>query len=177
MHKTDVGAVRLGLGDAPRSRAAFTAMHDALWATRWAARSSSRWPTPGVETIVGVTRDPSFGSLVLFGMGGVQPPSCSATPRCASSRSPTSTLTRWSARSGRSPLLFGYRGAPPVDVAALEDLLLRVGRLAERVPEVAEIDCNPVVVSAARRARRRREGAARPAPPGPPPGVRRMRDA
>jgi hypothetical protein len=44
-------------------------------------------------------------------------------------------------------LLFGYRGRPPVDVAALEDILLRVGRLAEDVPEVAEMDLNPVVVS------------------------------
>ena len=47
-----------------------------------------------------------------------------------------------------SPLLFGYRNAPAVDVAALEQVLLRIGQLAEDVPEVAELDCNPVVVSA-----------------------------
>ena len=46
-----------------------------------------------------------------------------------------------------SPLLFGYRGAPPVDVAALQDLLLRVGRLVEDIPEVSEMDLNPVIVS------------------------------
>ena len=45
-----------------------------------------------------------------------------------------------------SPLLFGYRGAPPADVAALEDLLLRVGMLADEIPQVRELDCNPVVV-------------------------------
>jgi acyl-CoA synthetase (NDP forming) len=46
-----------------------------------------------------------------------------------------------------APLLFGYRGAPPVDVAALEELLLRVARLAEDVPEIAAVDLNPVIVS------------------------------
>jgi acyl-CoA synthetase (NDP forming) len=46
-----------------------------------------------------------------------------------------------------SPLLFGYRGMPPVDVTALEDLLLRVSLLADEVPEVEEMDCNPVIVS------------------------------
>jgi hypothetical protein len=46
-----------------------------------------------------------------------------------------------------SPLLFGYRGAPAVNVAALEELLVRVGRLAEAIPEIAEMDLNPVIVS------------------------------
>jgi acyl-CoA synthetase (NDP forming) len=46
-----------------------------------------------------------------------------------------------------SPLLFGYRGRPQVDVEALEDLIHRVARLAEGVPEVAEMDLNPVIVS------------------------------
>ena len=46
-----------------------------------------------------------------------------------------------------SPLLLGYRGAPGVDVAALEDVVLRIGRLADAIPEVAEMDCNPVIVS------------------------------
>jgi hypothetical protein len=44
-------------------------------------------------------------------------------------------------------LLFGYRGAPEVDVAALEDVVIRVGVLADALPEVAEMDCNPVIVS------------------------------
>ena len=47
-----------------------------------------------------------------------------------------------------SPLLFGYRNAPAVDVDALEHILLRIGRLAEDVPEIAELDCNPLVLSA-----------------------------
>ena len=74
-----------------------------------------------------------------------------------------------------SPLLFGYRGTPETDVAALEDLLLRVGRLAEIVPEVAEMDCNPVIVSAAGALALDVKVRLAPPPPGPPPGVRRMR--
>ena len=46
-----------------------------------------------------------------------------------------------------APLLLGYRGAPPADVRALEDLVTRVGRLADELPEVAEMDLNPVIVS------------------------------
>ncbi len=46
------------------------------------------------------------------------------------------------------PLLTGYRGSEPVDTAAVEDLLLRLGRLAEELPEVAELDLNPILVSA-----------------------------
>ena len=47
------------------------------------------------------------------------------------------------------PLLDGYRGAPPADVAALEDLLVRLGALAAAHPEVAELDCNPIASPAA----------------------------
>jgi acyl-CoA synthetase (NDP forming) len=44
-----------------------------------------------------------------------------------------------------SPLLFGYRGSEPVDIEALEELVLRIGLLADGVPEIAELDCNPAV--------------------------------
>jgi hypothetical protein len=47
-----------------------------------------------------------------------------------------------------APLLLGYRGAAPADVAALEDLLRRIGTLADEVPEIAELDLNPVIVGA-----------------------------
>jgi acyl-CoA synthetase (NDP forming) len=49
----------------------------------------------------------------------------------------------------RSPLLFGYRSSPQVDVDALHDLLARVGRLASDIPEIAELDCNPVIATPA----------------------------
>ena len=105
-----------------------------------------RMAAPGVETIVGVTQDPSFGPLVLFGSGGV-------TAELLADRTlrlvpMTDVDAHEVVRSLRgSPLLFGYRGQPEVDVAALEDLLLRVARLADEIPEVSEMDLNPVIVS------------------------------
>ena len=99
----------------------------------------------GIETIVGVTQDPSFGPLVLFGMGGVGAELVrdTALRLVPLTDVDAADLVR-SLRS--SPLLFGYRGAAPADVAALEDLLLRVGMLADELPQVRELDCNPVVV-------------------------------
>jgi acyl-CoA synthetase (NDP forming) len=147
VHKSDVGAVMLNLADAREVRDAYASM-----ATRLGAEMSGAvvqpMVAPGVETIVGVTHDPSFGPLVLFGLGGT-------TAELLGDRTlRILPLTDEDAaelvRSLRgSPLLFGYRGSPHVDIAALENLLLRVGRLAEDVPEVAEMDLNPVVVTEA----------------------------
>ncbi len=145
VHKSDVGAVVLGLGDAQAVRAAFTAMSARLGDTMGGAIVQAT-AQPGVETILGVTQDPSFGPLVLFGLGGV-------TAELLADRSLqivpiTDEDAHRLVRSLRgSPLLFGYRGRPAVDVAALEDLVLRVGCLADELPEVSEMDLNPVVVS------------------------------
>jgi acyl-CoA synthetase (NDP forming) len=93
-----------------------------------------------------MTADGSFGPLIMFGLGGVLtdllgdrtfaiPPLSGAAAdrligsiRCA-------------------PLLFGYRGSAPVDVASLRDILVRVATLSVEVPEIAELDFNPVIVS------------------------------
>jgi acetyl coenzyme A synthetase (ADP forming)-like protein len=174
VHKTERGAVRLGLADADAVRRAFGEMHARL-GDEMGGAVLQRMVEPGVETIVGVTRDPSFGSLVLFGMGGVQAELLRDTVLRIVPL--TDTDASEMVRAIRTaPLLFGFRGAPESDIAALEDVLLRVGLLAEHVPEIAELDCNPVVVSP--------EGATvvdvkiriAPVPPGPPPGVRRLRD-
>jgi acetyl coenzyme A synthetase (ADP forming)-like protein len=175
LHKTERGAVRLGLRDATAVREAFAAMHDALGEEMGGA-ILQKMVEPGVETIVGVTRDPSFGSLVLFGMGGVQAELLRDTAlRIVPLTDVDASEMIRSLRS--SALLFGFRGSEPVDSAALEEVLVRVGLLAEHVPEIAELDCNPVVVSP--------QGAVvvdvkvrlAPVPLGPPPGVRRLRDA
>jgi acyl-CoA synthetase (NDP forming) len=104
-----------------------------------------RMVPPGVAVIVTVTEDPSFGAVVGFGVAGV------ATELLRDVAYRAVPLTDVDAhdlvRSPRAaPLLFGHRGADPVDVAALEDLLLRVGRLADDHPEVAALELNPVVV-------------------------------
>jgi acetyl coenzyme A synthetase (ADP forming)-like protein len=146
VHKTDRGGVALDLADERAVRAAFEAMAQHL-GTEMGGAIVQPMVATGVETIVGVTHDPSFGPLVLFGMGGT-------TAELLGDRTlrilPLTDVDAHDlVRSLRgSPLLFGYRGRPEVDVGALEELLLRVGRLAEDVPEVAEMDLNPVVVTA-----------------------------
>ncbi|HEY3724570.1 MAG TPA: GNAT family N-acetyltransferase [Acidimicrobiia bacterium] len=144
VHKTDVGGVALGLGDEAAVRQAYESMTTAL-GPQLGGVVVQPMVEPGIETIVGVTDDPSFGPLVLFGMGGV---GAELVRDTALSLVPLTDVDAADlVRSLRSsPLLFGYRGAPPADVAALEDLLLRVGMLADELPQVRELDCNPVVV-------------------------------
>ena len=95
--------------------------------------------------IVGIVHDPQFGPVVACGAGGI----LVELLRDVSVR--LAPLTHADAasmiRSLKSyPLLTGYRGRPPADVPALEDLLLRVSALAEDLPQILELDCNPVMV-------------------------------
>jgi len=97
-----------------------------------------------VETLVGLVQEPMFGPLVVFGLGGV------ATDVLADHSARLAPLTDADAEHMISdvraaPLLFGHRGSPAVDTAALADLLLRVSRLADDLAEVAELDLNPVI--------------------------------
>jgi acetyl coenzyme A synthetase (ADP forming)-like protein len=145
VHKTDVGAVHLGLGSADDVRAAFREMHDRL-GDQMGGAVVQPMTEPGIETIVGVVHDPSFGPLVLFGMGGT----AAELVRDTATRivPVTDVDARELVRALRtSPLLFGYRGATPADVSSLEELIIRIGILADTLPQVAELDCNPVIVS------------------------------
>jgi len=102
----------------------------------------------GVEIIVGIVQDPAFGPQVLFGLGGT------AVELLGDHSLRLAPLTDVDAREmvlglRGSPLLTGYRGSPAVDIDALVDLLLRIGRLAEDLPELAEMDANPVIATPA----------------------------
>ena len=172
VHKSDVGGVRLGLTDAEAVRSAYDAMRQAIGPAMTDAVVQPM-AKRGVEVIVGVVDDPSFGPLVMFGLGGTAAELLAdrAFRILPMGHAEVGELVR-SIRT--APLLFGYRGAPPADVDALEEVLLRVAALAEQVPELAEMDLNPVVVST--------EGVqvvdarARVRPVAPPePAVRRLR--
>jgi len=112
-----------------------------------AATGGTPVPRGGVEVLVGVVTEPVFGPLVVFGLGGV-------AARVLDDRAARLTpLTDADAddliRGGQAaPLLLGQRGTPPVDTAALAGVLLRVSRLAGDLPEVAELELNPVVATA-----------------------------
>jgi len=146
VHKSDVGGVTLGLADASAVERAFADMERRLGAGMGGAVVQQMVP-PGVETLVGVTHDPSFGPLVLFGLGGVTAELL--VDRAVRIVPITDEDAHELVRALRgSPLLFGYRGRPAVDVEALENLLLRVGLLVDEISEIMEMDLNPVVVSA-----------------------------
>ena len=109
------------------------------------ACSSSRWPGPGTELLVGVSRTEPYPPVLLVGLGGT------ATALLGDTATRLAPVTDTDAhdmiRELRSaPLLLGYRGAAPADVAAVEDLLQRISTLADEVPEIAELDLNPVIV-------------------------------
>ncbi len=145
VHKTDVGGVRLGLRTGEEVRDAFATMLGTLGDTM-AGANLQAMADPGVELIIGVTRDPQFGPLVVFGMGGV----AAELQRDTALRLPPLTDVDVHEMLGSlrgSPLLFGYRGSLPVDTEGLADVLTRVSQLAEALPELVELDCNPVIAS------------------------------
>jgi acyl-CoA synthetase (NDP forming)/GNAT superfamily N-acetyltransferase len=143
LHKSDAGAVRLDLRSPEDVRRCFEDL-----AVKFAGRLTGVLVQPmvtgGVEVIMGVVQEPVFGPLVVFGLGGV------ATEVLGDHSARLAPLTGADAdamiRSIRAaPLLSGHRGAPAADLAALSDALLRVSRLAADLPEVAELDLNPVI--------------------------------
>jgi acyl-CoA synthetase (NDP forming) len=143
VHKTEAGAVLLGLPGPDAARAGFASL-----AERFAGKFSGALVQPmiagGTEVIIGVVQEPVFGPLVVFGLGGV------ATEVLGDHAARLAPLTGADADDlihslRAAPLLLGHRGQPPADVAALRDALLRISRLADDLPQVAELDLNPVI--------------------------------
>ena len=98
----------------------------------------------GTEVIIGVVQEPVFGPLVVFGLGGV------ATEVLDDHAVRLAPLTTADADDlihciRAAPLLLGHRGQPQADVAALRGALLRISQLADDLPQVAELDLNPVI--------------------------------
>lgn len=148
LHKTEAGAVRLGLqgnGAVTQAAAAMTAalegagLHPEGFVVQQMVSGVA-------ELLVGVVHDPIFGPVVAVGAGGTSAELLGdVTVRLA-------PLTDQDAeRALRElktfPLLDGWRGQPYADLPALHDLVLRVGQMADNHPEIAELDCNPVIAS------------------------------
>ncbi|MEU8006051.1 GNAT family N-acetyltransferase [Catellatospora sp. NPDC049111] len=142
VHKTDLGAVCLDLRDEAAVAAAY---QQVTAATGGGAVLVQPMHEGGVEVVVGVVLDPMFGPLLMAGLGGVYTDLLDDRAWQLTPVSDRDAAALWR-RLRAAPLLTGYRGSAPADTAALEDLLMRVGRLAEDLPEVAEIDLNPVSV-------------------------------
>jgi acyl-CoA synthetase (NDP forming)/RimJ/RimL family protein N-acetyltransferase len=145
VHKTEAGAVKLGLHGEQEVRAAYAELAGAF-GSRLTGVVVEPMLSGGVEVLVGVVQEPVFGPLVVFGLGGV------ATEVLGDHAARLTPLTDADADElihevHAAPLLLGHRGTAPVDAGALADVLLRVSRLADDLPEVAELDLNPVVAT------------------------------
>ena len=149
VHKTDVGGVALGL---ETEAAVAEAVHAMLTRVDEATRGDAQvegilvqqMARPGTETIVGLTRVPRVGPLVMFGMGGIFVEVIQdVVLRLAPLRDTDAVEMVRDVKLHR--LLEGVRGRPPAHLAALHDVILRLGQLAGRHPRLMEMDINPLL--------------------------------
>jgi acetyl coenzyme A synthetase (ADP forming)-like protein len=146
VHKTEAGAVRLGLsaGEVPAAAAEMEARLGAAGSPPSGFLVQAMAPE-GLEMIVGVVHDRKFGPVVACGVGGVlvellKDVAVRLTPLSAGdAREMLRELKTY-------PLLTGYRGSPAADLEALQDAILRVGAMVEDLPQLAELDLNPIRV-------------------------------
>ena len=135
-HKTETGGIVLDLADTEAVRAAAERIGGPVIVQPMV--------TGGAELLAGVAQDPVFGPLVAFGPGGVLAELIGeAQFRIAPLTDADAAELVHTGKAGR--LVAGFRGAPAADGAALADVVLRLSQLAEDVPEVAELDLNPVL--------------------------------
>lgn len=147
VHKTEMGGVRLNLVNDQAVREAFDAIRARLAQAGKLEAMEGVLVQPmlsgGVEVMVGMTRDPLFGPLISFGLGGIHVEILGdvqfrLTP--LTDRDATEIIRRIKGYQ----LLTGYRGQPAVDSKTIQDVLLRISHLVETIPEISEIDLNPI---------------------------------
>jgi len=147
IHKSDVGGVILHLQDGEAVRQAFHAIQYSVMAHAPGARVDGiivqPMATPGLEVIVGMSKDATFGPVLMFGLGGIlvevlKDVAFRIVP--LSQRDATEMIREIKGL----PLLAGYRGAAPADLEALEHILLTLSAFVAATPEVKEIDLNPI---------------------------------
>jgi acetyltransferase len=150
LHKTDVGGVKVGLSNAADVRDAYElityrAQRYLPDARIWGCLVQEMVPPGGLEVLIGMNRDPQFGPLITFGLGGIY---------VETLKDVTFRITPFSAHEAEEmlseirahSLLDGVRGQPPADKNAIIDALLRISQLVQDFPEIAELDINPFMV-------------------------------
>jgi acetyl coenzyme A synthetase (ADP forming)-like protein len=148
-HKSDVGGVILGLNSTDEVKQAFNDISAKLEKdgrlNEMQGVVVQKMVKEGIEAIVGVTQDPSFGPLIMFGSGGVY---AELMKDVALRLHPITDLdAKEMINSIKMTKLFkGFRGSPPADIEAIQDLLLRLSAMVEDIPHIAELDFNPVKV-------------------------------
>jgi acyl-CoA synthetase (NDP forming) len=147
IHKSDSGGVRLGLANATQVGKAYGEIMSSM-KQRFADAAIhgvaiQRMAPPGVEVIVGMSKDVQFGPVLMFGLGGIlvevlKDVSFRIVPI---TRRDAAEMIR---EIKGYPLLEGYRGQDPADISALEELIVKVSQFVEQNPEIKELDLNPI---------------------------------
>jgi len=149
LHKSDVGGIRLNLADRAAVLEAYTVMMSEIQAVRPDAQLDGvmveKMAPRGQEVIIGMRRDPGFGPLMMFGLGGIyvelfKDVAFRVAPLTVEEARRMITETR----AGR--LLTGFRGQPPADLDAVVEVILRLSRLALDFPQIEEAEVNPLLV-------------------------------
>jgi acyl-CoA synthetase (NDP forming) len=146
-HKSDAGGVKLNLTD----RAAVATAYDEIMQNAKNAAPSARvkgvsvqqMATPGTEVIIGMTTDPQFGPVMMFGLGGIMVEVLKDVAFRVVPLEPKDAASMIQDIKGK-PVLDGVRGQPAADIAALESTILGVSQLVQAHPEIRELDLNPV---------------------------------
>jgi len=148
LHKTDAGGVELSLNNEDEVGKAYDRIISSIKKHEPNANiqgvSVQQMARPGTEVIIGMSKDPQFGPVLMFGLGGIlvevlKDVSFRIVP-----------LTRRDAREMIKeikgyPILEGYRGLEPANIEVLEEILLKVSDLVENRPEIKELDINPIL--------------------------------
>ena len=148
-HKTEAGGVMLNLADETALRAAWDAMSrnvkraapDVTLDGMLVEKMSSK----GIEMMVGAKRDPDWGAVLLLGLGGIWVEALGDV-QVLPVDADRSQIAEAFGRLRSAKLLAGIRGAPPADTDAIAEVVMAIGRLMRTVPEVVEVDVNPLVV-------------------------------
>ncbi len=146
-HKSDVGGVRLGLDSPETVTAAFAEISEAVKRHEPNARiegvAVQKMARPGIEVIVGMSKDPQFGPVLMFGLGGVLVEVLKDVSFRIVPLEPRDARQMVREIKG-FPVLQGFRGQDPAALEALEKLLLKVSAFVDAHPEIEELDLNPV---------------------------------
>ena len=148
VHKSDSGGVRLSLNNASEVRAAYREIMDGVQKKNPLASiqgvSVQKMAKPGTEVIVGTSKDPQFGPVIMFGLGGIFVEVLKDVSFRIIPLGQKDALEMIEEIKGY-PLLQGYRGKESVDIPALTEIILKISRVIEEHPEIKELEINPII--------------------------------
>ena len=149
LHKSDVGGVRLGLKNPSEVELAFIEMMAEIKSKCPQARLDGalivEQVPQGLEVIVGITQDTTFGPVIMFGLGGIFVESMRDVVFRAVPIEKRDALQMILGIKNKQ-VFFGWRGKPQVDIEKLADLIFRVSVISDQHPEIRELDINPIRV-------------------------------